>query len=49
MERGSNVRGVNKTHGEGGAISLANSVDANGSSQLSSTIGFKYTWEKEDL
>ena len=46
---GSNVWGVNKTHGEGGAVSLANSADTNGSSQVSSTMGFKSTWEKEDL
>ena len=46
---GSDVWRVNKTHGEGGVVSLANSVDTNGSSQVSSTIGFKSTWEKEDL
>ena len=46
---GSDVWRVNKTHGEGGAVSLTNSVDTNGSSQVSSTIGFKYIWEKEDL
>ena len=46
---GSDVWGVNKTHEEGGAVSLANYADTNGSSQVSSTIGFKSTWEKEDL
>ena len=49
MEGGSDVWGVNETDAEGGAVSLANFADTNGFSQLSSTIGFKYTWEKEDL
>ena len=49
MVGGSDVWGVNKTHEEGGEISLANYANTNGSSQVSSTIGFKSTWEKEDL
>ena len=49
MVGGSDVWGFNKTHEEGGVVSLAISADTNGSSQVSSTIGFKSTWEKEDL
>ena len=34
--------------GEGGRVSLGNSVDTNGSLEVSSRLGFKSTWEKED-
>ena len=45
---GSYVWGIDETCGEGGGVSLGNSVDANGSLQVSSTIGFKSTRKKED-
>ena len=45
---GLDVWGIDETRGEGGGVSLGNSVDTNGSLQISSTIGFKSTWEKED-
>ena len=40
--------GIDKTHGETRGVSLGNSGDTNGSLEVSSRIGFKYTWEKED-
>ena len=48
MVGGSDVWGFDETCGDGGGVSLGNSIDTNGSLQISSTIGFKSTWEKED-
>ena len=42
------VWGIDETHGEGGGVSLANSADTDGSLEVSSRIGIKIAWEKED-
>ena len=42
------VWGIDEICGEEGVVGQGNYVDTNGSLEVSSRIGFKFTWEKED-
>ena len=42
------VWGTDETGGEEGMVGLKNYANTNGSLEVSSIIGFKFKWEKED-